>query len=52
MTTRITTGISVQATSSSVLWVVREGVGLARALNRTMMISSRARTNNDIAMMT
>ena len=30
--TRMTTGTTVQITSISVLWVVRDGVGLARAL--------------------
>ena len=51
MTTRITTGIKVHATSSSVLWVVRDGVGLALALNLTMMISNSASTKAEIAMM-
>jgi hypothetical protein len=36
MATRMSTGTSVQATSSSVLWVVREGVGLALRRKRTM----------------
>ncbi len=35
ITTRIRTGITVHATSISVLWVVLEGVGLALALNLT-----------------
>src|SRR5215213_11731221 len=51
ITTRITTGMTVQATSRSVLCVVRDGVGLAFALNLTITISSKARTNTVIAMM-
>ena len=35
MATRIRIGTTVQATSTSVLWVVREGIGLARWLKRT-----------------
>ena len=31
MTTRISTGTTVQATSSSVLWLVRDGVGFTSA---------------------
>ena len=42
------TGTIVQATSSSVLCVVREGTGLERALKRTMMIRSRMRTKAEI----
>ena len=49
MNSRMTTGTIVHITSSSVLWVVRDGVGLARALKRTMMITSRARTKIVIA---
>ncbi len=45
MPTRIRTGIRVQATSIKVLWVVRDGTGLALALNFTTTITSRARTN-------
>ena len=48
---RITTGISVQATSSSVLCVVLVGTGLAFALKRKITISSSTRTNNVIAVM-
>ncbi len=36
MTTRIITGMIVQATSSKVWWVVFEGVGLAFSLNFQM----------------
>ncbi len=49
---RMTTGMMVQAISIGVLWVVRDGVGLARALKRTMMIPSSASTNSEIAAMT
>ena len=31
ITSRITTGITVQAISSTVWWLVRDGVGLAEA---------------------
>src|SRR5215212_5304338 len=51
ITTRMTTGITVQATSSSVLCVVRDGVGLALALNLTITTNSSARTNTVSAMM-
>src|ERR1043166_1059619 len=51
ITTRMTTGITVQATSSSVLCVVFDGVGLAVALNLTMMMSSSASTNTVMTMM-
>src|SRR6202012_5333793 len=44
--TRISTGISVQATSIRVLWVVLEGTGLALALNFTTTMISSASTNN------
>ena len=46
MTTRIMTGIRVQATSSRVLWVVRDGTGLAPALNLTTTATSSASTNS------
>jgi hypothetical protein len=36
MATRMSTGTSVQATSSRVLWVVRDGTGLALRRNRIM----------------
>ena len=39
----------VQAISSGVLWVVRDGVGLARALNRTITMPSRIITKTAIA---
>ena len=51
ITTRITTGMTVQTTSSSVLCVVRDGVGLARALNRTMTMTSSTSTNAAMAVM-
>src|SRR6266850_1504832 len=51
ITTRMTTGITVQATSIRVLWVVRDGVGLARALNFTITMTSRASTNIVIAVL-
>ena len=41
---RITTGISVHITSSSVLWLLRDGVGLAPRRNLTIANSSKART--------
>ena len=37
--------------SMVVLWVVREGTGLARALKRTITITSSASTNSAIAPM-
>src|SRR6478752_5716676 len=49
MPTRISTGISVQATSISVLWVVRDGTGLAFALNLTTTITSSASTKSVIS---
>ena len=36
MPTRMRIGTTVQITSISVLWLVRDGTGLARALKRTM----------------
>ena len=45
ITTRIITGITVQATSIMVLCVVRDGVGLARALNFSITSTSRISTN-------
>src|SRR5215216_1608837 len=51
ITTRMTTGSTVQATSSSVLCVVRDGVGLARALNFTITTTSRMSTKAVIAVM-
>ena len=50
--TRITTGITVQATSISVLCVVFEGVGLALALNFTITINKSASTNKVMIVMT
>src|SRR5882757_7117804 len=52
ITTRMTTGITVQATSSSVLCVVRDGVGLVLALNFTITISNSASTNSVMIVMT
>src|SRR4051794_36688167 len=46
MPTRISTGMMVQATSIRVLWVVRDGIGLALALNLTMTMINSARTNS------
>ena len=40
------TGTTVQATSISALWVVLDGIGLARALNLKMTISSNASTKH------
>ena len=51
MPTRISTGISVQATSIRVLWVVREGTGLALALNLTITMISSASTNSVMTVM-
>ena len=48
MTTRMSAGITVQATSSAVLCVVREGLGLARSLKRMIMINSSANTKTVI----
>ena len=42
----------VQMISIGVLWVVRDGVGLARALKRTMTMIRRTSTNTEIAAMT
>ena len=38
----------VQMISIGVLWVVRDGVGLDRALKRTMMIKSSTSTNAEM----
>ena len=43
------TGTTVQITSMVVLWVVREGTGLLRALNFTATITSSASTKTVIA---
>src|ERR1041384_4042387 len=51
ITTRMITGMTVQATSIRVLWVVRDGVGLAFALNLTMQTTSKMSTNAVIAAM-
>src|SRR6187402_2782488 len=48
MATRISTGISVQATSINVLWVVLEGIGLALALNLTTTAIRSPSTNSVI----
>src|SRR6476660_6746837 len=47
--TRMITGTSVHITSSKVLWVVRDGVGLARELKRTTTITNSASTKIVIA---
>src|SRR6185437_4693334 len=52
MPTRIRTGIIVHATSIIVLWVVFDGTGLARALNRNIAITISAVTNSVITVMT
>ena len=49
MPTRISTGISVQATSISVLCVVLEGTGLALALNFITTTTRSASTNSVIS---
>ena len=49
--TRISTGISVHATSIRVLWVVLEGIGLALALNFTTTIINSTSTNSVITVM-
>src|ERR1700681_2580187 len=51
MATRISTGIRVQATSIRVLWVVLEGTGLDLALNFTTTMTSSARTNSAMTVM-
>ena len=48
MTARIRIGMTIQTTSSTLLWLVLEGVGLARALKRKMQNSSRASTNRQM----
>ena len=48
---RIAIGMIVHRISSRVLWVVREGTGLARALKRTMQMSRSTSTNIVIAVM-
>jgi hypothetical protein len=50
--TRITTGTTVQSTSIRVLWVVREGVGLALALYFTATQTSSASTNSVMTVIT
>src|SRR5262245_11212704 len=51
MVTRISTGTSVQATSSAVLCVVLVGTGLARSLNLMITITNSTNTNSVIAVM-
>ncbi len=48
MNSRISTGPTVQSTSTVVLWVKRAGVGLALALKRMMHQSSRPSTRNEM----
>ena len=49
---RIMTGTMVHRISIGVLWVVRDGAGLARALKRTMQMRRSASTKAEIAAMT
>src|SRR5216683_6693999 len=49
--TRISTGISVQATSIRVLWVVLDGTGLVLALNFTTTITKSTSTNSVMMVM-
>src|SRR4030081_2694877 len=49
MPTRISTGISVQATSIRVLWVVLEGTGWALALN-LIATAARSPSTNSVMM--
>ena len=51
MPTRMSTGMIVQAISSPVWCVVRDGVGLAFSLNFTTTATSRASTKSVIAVM-
>ncbi len=51
MNIRIRTGITVQATSIGVLWLNFAGVGLARLLKRTTMMTSRTRTSRTMPVM-
>ena len=51
MTIRMTIGIIVQAISINVLCVVRDGMGLARALKRTITITSNTSTKTVMAVM-
>ena len=48
--TRIRIGATVQAISMPVWWVVRDGVGLALALNRTITVINSPSTNSVIGM--
>ena len=49
MITRMITGSAVHTTSSSVLWVKRDGTGFDLALKRTMMTISRSATSTEIS---
>ena len=51
MPTRISTGISVQATSIKVLWVVLEGIGFDLALNLITTATRSPRTNSVMTVM-
>ena len=51
ITTRISTGTIVQATSSSALWVVFDGTGLARSLKRNTQMPSSTITKRLITVM-
>ena len=48
----MTIGTTVQMTSSTVLWVTREGVGLARALKRTITVNNSASPSYTLKVMT
>ena len=51
MTTRISTGRMVQATSSTALWVVFDGTGLAFSLKRNTQMPSSTITKRLITVM-
>src|SRR5713226_847482 len=51
MIVRIAIGMIVHSTAISVLWVVRDGIGLARALKRTITTTRRISTKAVIAEM-
>ena len=51
MNSRMTTGPTVQMTSISVLWLVRDGVGLTLARNLMMHQASSASTSSVIGTM-
>src|SRR3954470_13899539 len=51
ITTKISTGTTVQTTSTNVWWVVRDGTGLRASRNRTMAKTSRPSTKTLITVM-